>query len=241
LTVGRSRNDSGFLTPAQRFIYWAADQGTDAAVVRLFGPAKVVTVAREVLGWVRQGLGYEATYLILNSAVAVESYVDGSLRISTRQGEPRVLTARTGSDGVAVAAGMTASVVGSEASVDVTDSERAALADEWLAALADGNEPADSPAATDASSADGPPASFGPDLPSPSADNTDDAPLAAMGLILVAVVVFAIWLGKRRIARSRSAPMPRRRGRKAARACSGCGQPAGQGARFCGNCGKPFG
>ncbi len=241
LTVGRSRNDSGFLTPAQRFIYWAADQGTDAAVVRLFGPAKVVTVAREVLGWVRQGLGYEATYLILNSAVAVESAADGSLRISTRQGEPRVLTARTGDDGVAVPSGMTASVVGDDASVDVTDSQRGALADEWLAALVDGVVPADNPPAAAASSADGTPASFGPDLPYPSAHNPDGAPLATTGLILVAIVIFAIWLGKRRIARSRSAPMPRRRARKAASACPGCGKPANRGARFCGNCGRQFG
>ena len=240
LTVGRSRNDSGFLTPAQRFIYWAADQGIDAAVVKLLGPAKVVTVAREVLGWVRQGLGYEATYLILNSAVAVESAADGSLKISTRQGEPRVLTARTGDDGVAVPAGMTASVVGDDASVDVTDSERGALADEWLAALADGVVPA-SPPATDASSDEGTPASFGPDLPYPSTDTPDGAPLATTGLILIAVVIFAIWLGKRRIARSRSAPMPRRRARKVASACPGCGQPANRGARFCGNCGRQFG
>jgi hypothetical protein len=241
LTVGRSRNDSGFLTPAQRFIYWAADQGIDAAIVKLLGPAKVVTVAREVLGWVSLGLGYEATYLILNSAVAVESSANGSLRISTRQGEPRVLTARSGDDGVAVPAGMTASVVGDDASVEVTDSERGALADQWLAALAASVVPANSPPAKDASSADDTPASFGPDLPYPSADNPDNAPLAAIGLVLVAVVIFAIWLGKRRIARSRSAPMPRRRARKAASACPGCGQPANRGARFCGNCGKQLG
>jgi hypothetical protein len=77
-------------------------------------------------------------------------------------------------------------------------------------------------------------------LPYPSADNPDGAPLATTGLILVAIVIFAIWLGKRRIARSRSAPMPRRRARKAASACPGCGKPANRGARFCGNCGKPL-
>lgn len=243
LTIGRSRNDSGFLTLGQRFIYWAAELGIDAVIEWLFERATLVTTPREVLGWVRQGLGYDASYVILNSAVAVESTVEGGLWISTRAGEPRVLTAATGEEGVAVPAGMTGTVSGDDVRVDVSDSERSARADAWLSRLQENAQAlAGGPGSSDAETAidaDAPGEPYHPAYP-PTGSESGSAPWAAIGLALSGVVVLGIWLGKRRAARMNAAPTARRRARKSPTTCPGCGRPVGASARFCGACGKPL-
>lgn len=203
LSIGRSRNDSGFLSPGQRFVYWAAEQGVDAAITALFAPAKLITAPREVIGWVRQGLGYDTSYVILNSALAVESDVDGRLWFSTREGAPLVLTASTGEAGVAVPVGTTAVVEGDTLSLEPTDADRSARAEAWLGALqaaSVGAEAADSvtdPAIWRAPEGYGE-LDFTPDSESAL------APWVWAVLVLALIVLYAIWLGKRRLRRLRA-------------------------------------
>jgi len=136
LMIGKSWSETGFKSLGEKFLYRTAEQGVEAAIEWLFSPAKVVNLTTKLIGWVRSGLGYEATYVALNSAVTAEWSPDGHLLVTTREGDPRVITSSTNEDGIAVPVGTTATIVGSQVSVATTDPERAVRADAWLAKLA---------------------------------------------------------------------------------------------------------
>ena len=242
LMIGRSWSTSGYLSGGERFLYWAAKQGMDAAIVWLFAPAQLYTVPSALLGWVRSGLGYEASYVMLNSAVTVESAADGTLAITTREGDPRVITASTGEDGLAVPVGMTATINGDTASIDASDPERTAQADAWLAQL-------DEASAVDNSTnipgiEELPSSAYGPsDLGFTSSQATDGLPWAAILTGAIAGMALVVWIRRRRapaaIAAAPKAAKPRRiREHQSAPKCPACGAPANSNsARFCGACG----
>ena len=105
----RSADASGFRSSGKRFLYWAAGKGIDAAIEWLFAPAKVVNRALDAASWFSWATGREASYLVLNSAVMVESPVGGGLVLTTREGSPWLVNSSTGEDGMAVPSKVTSS------------------------------------------------------------------------------------------------------------------------------------
>lgn len=242
MTVGTSGEASGFTSNTVRFVYWAGESGIEAAVVWLYPTLTAVSYGHKIikaLSWIGD---HNAVYVVLQSAIAVEFDDDGALQLSTREGEPRVISAQTDADGLLVAAGMSARIdADGAAQLLDTPLDRAARADAWLASV-----DALAPAAVDP--ADAPPADFSPmDYPSQSTEAIDWSNVAAVAVPLMLLVV---WIGRRRFGRSASKTRPA--GASAATAtapgkplaskpgyCSQCGNRLGANARFCGSCGAP--
>ncbi len=235
LNIGRSADASGFRSGGKRFLYWAAGKGVDAAIEWLFAPARVVNRAMDAAAWFSWATGREASYLVLNSAVMVESPVGGGLVLTTREGAPWLVGAGTGADGLAVPPGSTGMLVDDQAALGPTDEERAARADAWLAAIAS-DAPLAKTAAVDPAATDG----YGPPLdlppaPSPSESDSGWLRLIVGGCVLLVLLSLVASRARGRPAGEARAPAhPRKRG---ARTCPSCHAPVGASARFCGACG----
>lgn len=236
LTIGRSADDSGFRQGGKRFLYWAADQGIDAAIECLFAPANVVDNALNAARWFGWATGREASYLVLNSAVMVESPVGGGLILTTREGSPWLVGAATGEEGLAVPPGSTGMLLDQDFAVGITDEERAARADAWLAAIEVAAAQAD--AGVESGPVESGPASgYGPPLDFPPApDDSDIGPLPwIVGGCALLVLLAVGFRARGRPARDTHTTARRQR----ARSCPACQAPVSAHARFCGACGAP--
>lgn len=242
MTVGTSGEASGFTSTGTRFVYWAGESGVEAAVVWLYPPLAVASYARKIIKGLSWGGDHDAVYVVLQSAVAVEFDEDGALQVSTREGEPRVITAQTDEEGLLVPTGMSARIDADGAALlQQTAADRAERADAWLTSVE-----ALAPTAVDA--ADAPTADFpSMDYSSHSADAIDWATVAAVAVPLMLLVV---WIGRRRFGNSASRAIPGGALPKSTSApgtthasksgyCSQCGSPLGANAKFCGSCGAP--
>ena len=245
MTVGGSGEASGFTANTTRFIYWAGGNGVEAAVVWLYPPLAAVSYAHKIITAVSWGGDHDSVYVVLQSAVAVEFDDDGALQISTRQGEPRVITSATDDDGVLVPAGMSARI-GSDGLLELTatDADRGARLDSWLAAVDTTAIEAGAPDVEESAVA------YPPlNLPGGSASEIDWGTALT---VAVPIMLLLIWIGRRRFRNPRPAaaiPGPTR-SLKAAPAessaaakpkfCAQCGAPIGANARFCGGCGAPL-
>ena len=237
LTIGRSADDSGFRPGSKRFLYWAAGKGIDAAVEWLFAPAKVVNRAMDAARWFSWASGREASYLVLNSAVMVESPVGGGLILTTREGSPWLVGAATGDDGLAVPAGSTGMLLDQDAAVGITDDERAARADAWLAAIEATAPQADAgvqsvPVESEHASGYGPPLDI---PPAPGDSGIGPLPWIVGGCALLVLLAVG-FRARSRPPQDTHATARRRR----AHTCPACQAPVGANARFCGTCGAPL-
>lgn len=234
LTIGRSADASGFRSGGKRFLYWAAGKGIDAAIEWLIKRANVVNRAMDAASWFSWATGREASYLVLNSAVMVESPVGGGLVLTTREGSPWLLGPGTGEDGLAVPAGSTGMLFGDDAAVGPTDEERAARADAWLAAIDTGTDlpaaPSDE-AATDSGA--WPPL----EIPDSAASGADDPPVLAWIVGGVVCLLVLVAIARRRAGRG-DQPAPKARRTRQGRSCPACHAPVRASARFCGACGS---
>ncbi len=235
LTIGRSGDASGFRSGGKRFLYWAAGKGIDAAIEWLFAPAKVINRAMDAAAWFSWATGREASYLVLNSAVMVESPVGGGLILTTREGSPWLVSSGTGEEGLAVPPGSTGMLLDDDAALGPTDEERAARADAWLAAIAS-EAPLPDVAVADAA----PAAGYGPPLDLPPAPSTSDGDAPWLPWIVGGcglLVLLALVARRARGRPAREAHAPARQRKRPARACPSCHAPVSASARFCGTCG----
>ncbi|MBK6770196.1 MAG: zinc ribbon domain-containing protein [Ardenticatenales bacterium] len=240
LTIGSSGDASGFGSSARRFVYWAAENRVEAVVSWAYAPYKVIAGAREAMGWISWGLGYEAVYVVLQSAVAVEFDADGRMQLTTREGDPAVVTSQTDPEGVSVPVRMTASI-GEDLRPELmeTDADRAAQADAWLASL-------DAPPAADSVDVEGAP--IEPSQPLESDQPYELAGSDASGLdgawpewtssiaIGLGVLFMLLWMLRGRQRKRTKQPIKQ----PTVRTCPACGSVLGPKARFCGACGVPL-
>lgn len=252
LSIGLSGEATGFTSGTTRFVYWAAESGVDAALVWLYPSYAVASYTRKVIKALSWLGGFEAVYVVLESAVSVEFDEDGAMQISTRQGTPRVQTAQTDAEGVLVDAGNSARVApDGSLQLSQTDAGRASRADGWLAGLEAASSLADTSSAGDEWPT-GYPTSTSPD--GNESSDIDWTTALMVGLPVMLVVVLIGRLRGRRpaaVAAAPASPPPTRARARAKKSpsttteaspapkafCSQCGKPHAPSAKFCGHCG----
>ena len=143
MIIGGTPGESGFASSGTKFLYWMADKGMDAAIEWAFWPYKVVSKGQSAWKLLKWAFGGDSVFVVLQSAFAVEFDQQGQMHITTREGQPIIVTEGTGEDGVPVPVGKTALVPDTLVpSLSDTDTQTAKRTDDLLASL--DSEPLDS-------------------------------------------------------------------------------------------------